>query len=257
MNFKHILFLVSLVGISLVGVTASCETYDWKKDLFSPLAPGQRYPLLGGALTTAVVWGNHHAWTKTPEEDIRRDKPLGDLAKVGDYSGQLVPNALFVGYQAWAYWRGHEEAHATKAWAMFKASAYAGGWILVLKNLVHEKRPDPSEDRHSFPSGHSTTAFAFAAVVDAFEDGWLSYSAYALATLVAFSRVNDGMHYFHDTIAGGTIGLVYGWGIAKPMAAATAGVASRGSVSHERELRGQIVPVGPHDSLGLTYALGF
>jgi membrane-associated phospholipid phosphatase len=37
--------------------------------------------------------------------------------------------------------------------------------------------------------------------------------AYAIATLVGVSRVNDNAHYPHDVIAGATVGIAYGLGL--------------------------------------------
>jgi membrane-associated phospholipid phosphatase len=58
----------------------------------------------------------------------------------------------------------------------------------------------------SLPSGHASTAFACAAVL-----AWLtpfpSVPLFALAALIAFSRVYDGVHYPLDIIAGAALGL--------------------------------------------------
>jgi len=59
----------------------------------------------------------------------------------------------------------------------------------------------------SFPSGHSTTIFAFAFVV-----GFLwpraFWPAMALAVLVGISRVAVGMHYPTDVVAGAVLGTM-------------------------------------------------
>jgi undecaprenyl-diphosphatase len=68
------------------------------------------------------------------------------------------------------------------------------------KALVHV----PSDP--SFPSGHAATSFACAAVL-----AWLTplpaVPLLALAALVAFSRVYDGVHYPLDALGGAALGL--------------------------------------------------
>lgn len=96
---------------------------------------------------------------------------------------------------------------------MFLASAYAAGSATILKYSVREPRPYNGSVRTSFPSGHTTMAFAFASVVGA-EHGWLwAVPAYAMATVTGIARINDNMHYLHDVTAGATIGIAYGLGL--------------------------------------------
>jgi undecaprenyl-diphosphatase len=58
----------------------------------------------------------------------------------------------------------------------------------------------------SLPSGHAATSFACAATL-----AWLTplspIALYALAVLIAFSRVYVGVHYPLDVIAGAALGL--------------------------------------------------
>ncbi len=64
--------------------------------------------------------------------------------------------------------------------------------------------------KRSFPSGHTTTAFAFASVVAMEHEWYLGAGAYALASFVAYSRMNDNEHYLHDVAMGATLGTVFG-----------------------------------------------
>ena len=64
----------------------------------------------------------------------------------------------------------------------------------------------------SFPSGHSATSFAFAAVVAHRypQNKWLKWGAYALATGVSLSRYPAKKHYPSDILIGATLGYVTG-----------------------------------------------
>src|SRR6266566_92952 len=64
----------------------------------------------------------------------------------------------------------------------------------------------------SFPSGHSATSFAFAAVVAHRypKNKWVKWGAYALATGVSLSRYAAKKHYPSDILIGATLGYVTG-----------------------------------------------
>jgi membrane-associated phospholipid phosphatase len=92
---------------------------------------------------------------------------------------------------------------------------------LAIKPLAGRRRPDPVAQsvpvarlarmpRHpSFPSGHTASAFAFAAGVSRVLPRE-ALPLYALATLVAYSRVHTGVHFPADVVAGSVIGSALG-----------------------------------------------
>lgn len=91
---------------------------------------------------------------------------------------------------------------------------------LVFKNIARRPRPDHSgvaEERrlalpssHSFPSGHTASAFAFASAVSADAPWLLRDTTVLLAALVGFSRVYTGVHYPGDVLAGAGVGWIAG-----------------------------------------------
>jgi membrane-associated phospholipid phosphatase len=82
-------------------------------------------------------------------------------------------------------------------------------YTTVLKEAVGRERPN-GEDRLSFPSGHSSSAFAMATVADR-HFGWKAgLTAYAAASLVAVSRLQRDKHHLSDVLAGATLGYVVG-----------------------------------------------
>ena len=141
------------------------------------------------------------------QADVSKHEPLGDLSPVGDYMGMLIPNALYAGYMAYEYKKNGSKLAKLRALNMFEASAYAGITTGFLKVIVNQRRPDKG-DRFSFPSGHTTTAFAFATTIALEHPNW-KYEAFALASLVGFSRINDNVHYLHDVVMGATIGSAF------------------------------------------------
>lgn len=78
-----------------------------------------------------------------------------------------------------------------------------------LKYGVRRDRPDLS-DGYSFPSGHASTTFASASVLEA-HFGWkFGVPGYALAAYVAASRLHENRHWLSDVVFGGAIGVAAG-----------------------------------------------
>lgn len=101
------------------------------------------------------------------------------------------------------------------------ASIIASGLITTpMKYIVGRSRPpaeqgagsyEPFSNNHSFPSGHATQAFAVATVISEHYDSlWVKGSAYTLASMVGFSRMNKNSHWASDVVAGAVIGIFVG-----------------------------------------------
>lgn len=99
-----------------------------------------------------------------------------------------------------------------------ESELWAAGVVTpLIKRAVGRSRPIQEEgassfhpfsgNHQSFPSGHSTNAFAFATAVAAHYDGWVVPTiVYSIASGVAFARVNDRAHFPSDVVAGALIG---------------------------------------------------
>lgn len=86
------------------------------------------------------------------------------------------------------------------AFARTRPSAVAGARV-----IGHAPRTP------SFPSGHATSSFAAATVLAyALRRRAARVAAFALAFLIAVSRVHVGVHYPLDVVAGSLLGIVIG-----------------------------------------------
>jgi len=86
----------------------------------------------------------------------------------------------------------------------------------------------------SFPSGHTTEAFALASVISAhYEDTRVKYSAYTVATLIGAARTYHDAHFASDVLAGAFIGYWVGQSV----------------VSHNRVRRAGSMTILPETSL--------
>ena len=95
----------------------------------------------------------------------------------------------------------------------------------VLKNLFARPRPYNLEEwkdwfvypemvprlsSYSFPSGHSSSAFAAATALCVSKKAYVIIPAYLVAAIIAFSRIWVHVHYPTDVLFGAAIGVVYG-----------------------------------------------
>jgi membrane-associated phospholipid phosphatase len=104
--------------------------------------------------------------------------------------------------------------------AMAAGTAVAYGVALGFKYTVKRDRPFVAypddfadktghdySDSYSFPSGHSTTAFAVATSLSLDYPKWyVIVPSYAYAGTVAYSRMHLGVHYPSDVLTGALIG---------------------------------------------------
>jgi hypothetical protein len=100
------------------------------------------------------------------------------------------------------------------------ASLIASGMITpVVSTLVGRERPTEEQGAYSFhpfegrsfPSGHTTQAFAVASVIaTSYDQLWVKVTAYGMATMTAWQRVRLGKHFPTDVVAGALIGTVVG-----------------------------------------------
>ncbi|MEO8626926.1 MAG: phosphatase PAP2 family protein [Betaproteobacteria bacterium] len=100
-------------------------------------------------------------------------------------------------------------------WAVLPAALLATAWVHIYKPILDVTRPPgvlapdafhvigPAHHYHSFPSGHTTTAFALAGLC-VFGLNLRAWSAVplAIAVCVALSRVVVGVHWPLDILAG-------------------------------------------------------
>jgi membrane-associated phospholipid phosphatase len=77
-----------------------------------------------------------------------------------------------------------------------------------LKVSVNRTRPDGA--RFSFPSGHASSSFATATVLQHHLGTKVGVPAYAIAAYIGASRVQDNRHYASDVIFGAAVGIASG-----------------------------------------------
>ncbi len=150
-----------------------------------------------------------------------------DLTVIGDSGWMLGAAAACAGFAALMRaeavsrrWRAGLDAAAGLALFVAAAVAVLGLIAAVAKLAIGRPRPKLFEtagpfDVHllaldykmnSWPSGHATTAFAFATALALIAPRWRPL-IYAVAVWGAVSRVAVGAHYVSDVVAGAALGF--------------------------------------------------
>lgn len=155
---------------------------------------------------------------------------INTLHKVNSWDGNFVRNYNKIISRTEPYVAvGVPVAMALAAWikndkdllkdAVYVGTSVAGAFVVTygMKYLVDRQRPyDHYPDRvhayshessPSFPSGHTATAFALATSLSVKYPKWYVIAPSALwACSVGVSRMNEGVHYPSDVLAGAAIG---------------------------------------------------
>lgn len=155
---------------------------------------------------------------------------INTLHKVNSWDGKFVRNYNKIISRTEPYVAvGVPVAMVLAAWikndkdllkdAVYVGTSVAGAFVVTygMKYLVDRQRPyDRYPDRvhayshessPSFPSGHTATAFALATSLSVKYPKWYVIAPSALwACSVGVSRMNEGVHYPSDVLAGAAIG---------------------------------------------------
>lgn len=92
---------------------------------------------------------------------------------------------------------------------LLRAQIVSGSITTVIKFAVQRERPD-STSQLSFPSGHTSGAFATATVIQR-RYGWRAgVPAHLIAAWIAASRLNENKHFLSDVTFGAAVGIAAG-----------------------------------------------
>lgn len=191
--------------------------FEARRDILPWRSPGAAATLgwwLGGALIVGGVWlglGGYHAvfrplnsaWRTVPDWLAQSITYSGDtlfvlalLLLAARRFPQLVWLALPSALVATLLSRGLKAAfNAMRPGAVMPPDAFHLSGPLYLT--------------HSFPSGHTVSAFVTAGVFAWFvQRNWMRWCAFGLALLVGLSRVGVGAHWPLDVVAGVAVGAL-------------------------------------------------
>jgi membrane-associated phospholipid phosphatase len=104
----------------------------------------------------------------------------------------------------------YESSYLAVSLKLSSAALLAHGVTQAIKYLTKVQRPNNGSS-FSFPSGHTSVAFALAAVTSReSKTPWVSTLSYTLATSTALLRLANNEHWLSDVIAGAGVGIFAG-----------------------------------------------
>lgn len=203
--------LISIIFVTLAPISkANNVTDEIVQNFLRPYKIEKtRNILLGGTLITASMVYIDRDFDKHNQAQISKHNFSEKICKEGNEKLQIVPNLIyFLANGILGYTSDNGSVYTKRAVDMFNATFYSSLTTNIIKPIINEKRP--SGGNYSFPSGHTTSAFAFASYVAMEHEWYWGVPAYLCASLVGYSRIATNFHYPHDVLMGAAIGMSYG-----------------------------------------------
>ena len=172
---------------------------------------GRDWLYFGG--TVAAVGIAHHY-----DGDVRNHFVGGNSGSTSYSTQDALPAiGVFAATLAYATFTKSEDGKS-ESWQMAEAGGFSAVTTYLLKYAAGRTRPNDTDDPNqwraggdSFPSGHTTVAFAVGTVFA--ESGndeyrWLRrFVGYGMAGYTGYARLKHNAHWLSDTVAGAGIGL--------------------------------------------------
>ncbi len=202
-----------LFGLALVAGPLAAQ--DSVRVPAKPIIRAWEAGVFAGAIAGAAALDQ----TVRNAAQAHRSKTRDRIASIGNHFGdKWMLGALAVSTLAGA--ATGVDRWKDVSWHALESAGIATGVAFLVKTLVGRQRPDASPTDpfkfkmfslkdNSFPSGHTTVAFAVATSFASDTKGtWNDVIFYSASTLTALSRINDDRHWLSDTVAGAGNGIM-------------------------------------------------
>lgn len=153
-----------------------------------------------------IVCSNENGFPSSIKVKNLRDENFSSFSTKADDYLVFAPAAILYGLDLLKIKSKHDFLNQTVIFA--KTSFVTLAVTYGLKYSIQETRPDKS-DNLSFPSAHTSFAFAYATVLkNEFKDKWyIGAVGYLVASGVGAMRILNNKHWFNDVVVGAGIGI--------------------------------------------------
>ncbi len=146
-------------------------------------------------------------------DNFRDHKQLNEFGDRGlDFIGGPGQHFAFTGLWYLAAAANEDELNKNRAWIMMESLSVTGFTTLSLKLARNNRTPNGKP--LAWPSGHTSSSFTVAAVLDEFYGPMVGIPAYVLAGSVAYRMMETGDHWGSDVVFGAVLGYITGHTIA-------------------------------------------
>ena len=201
-------------------------------------------PLVVGGVATGGAW--------VLDEDMRgwiNPEPGDGWGQALETGGGPVWSSVFVASLFTAGRISKNTRFRAATYDALDAAVMNVVYFQSIKLVAQRTRPNGSNDQ-SFPSGHTSNAFALATVAER-HYGWkMGVPAYLLAGVMGASRMKQDMHYFSDVMAGATLGYIVGRTVVRVNSRPLAGGSGQGASLH-------VAPIVARRARGVQLSLSF
>jgi membrane-associated phospholipid phosphatase len=212
------LLLLCLIPAGAISATPPLvkETMDDGVYVFtSPLRlEKQDLPMV---LTVSAMLGGSFALDNITRHNLafyQNTNPASLLRHYGDYA--QFGGLMISGVYAVSGFSTHDDHEKRISWDLIESFLWANAVTGTFKIALGRRRPSATDDpfelrpidvNSSFPSGHTTSAFAAATTLSEYYPTWkVEVPAYAAASAVGFSRMYANQHWGSDVVAGALVG---------------------------------------------------
>jgi len=165
--------------------------------------------LAGGA---SIIMHNTHADTNIERHFDKHPSLHGFEDEALNVLGH--PMTHFVAGGAWYFLsaQNEDDFNRQRAWTMRTALSLT--WIATTGLKLARNNETPNGKDNAWPSGHTSSSFTVASVLDEFYGPKVGIPAYIAASAVAYRMMDTGDHWASDVVFGATLGWVVGHTVA-------------------------------------------